>query len=154
MVMAALLLFKAIKAACAAEDQWRVQKTGMPHGWDVAFYLFGLFKAVLFFFTVIVLIRTGWSFLKPFLREREREKRILMTIIPLQVIGNITRLIINEAGFVMDDWLTWTQWIELVLDCVDVVCFASVFVLNLYVYIVDEEEEAAAEVLRNTNLED
>jgi hypothetical protein len=66
-VMGALLLFKALKTACAAEDAWFVERTGTPHGWDVAFYVFGFFKGVLLF-TVIVLIGTGWSFLKPYLQ--------------------------------------------------------------------------------------
>jgi hypothetical protein len=66
-VMGALLLFKALKMACAAEDAWFVQRTGTPHGWDVAFYIFGFFKGILLF-TVIVLIGTGWSFLKPYLQ--------------------------------------------------------------------------------------
>jgi hypothetical protein len=68
-VMGALLLFKALKLACAAEDQWYVERTGTPHGWDVAFYVFGFFKGILLF-TVIVLIGTGWSFLKPYLQVR------------------------------------------------------------------------------------
>ncbi|ONK70870.1 uncharacterized protein A4U43_C04F2370 [Asparagus officinalis] len=67
MVMAALLLFKGLKMVCAAEDLWHVQSTGMPHGWDVAFYVFEFFKGVLFF-TVIALIETGWSLLKPYLQ--------------------------------------------------------------------------------------
>jgi len=66
-VMGALLLFKALKTACAAEDAWFVERTGTPHGWDVAFYVFGFFKGILLF-TVIVLIGTGWSFLKPYLQ--------------------------------------------------------------------------------------
>jgi hypothetical protein len=69
-VMGALLLFKALKLACAAEDQWYVERTGTPHGWDVAFYVFGFFKGILLF-TVIVLIGTGWSFLKPYLQVHE-----------------------------------------------------------------------------------
>jgi len=70
-VMGALLLFKALKLACAAEDQWYVERTGTPHGWDVAFYVFGFFKGILLF-TVIVLIGTGWSFLKPYLQVHAR----------------------------------------------------------------------------------
>ena len=66
-VMGALLLFKALKLACAAEDSWYVERTGTAHGWDVAFYIFGFFKGILLF-TVIVLIGTGWSFLKPYLQ--------------------------------------------------------------------------------------
>ena len=34
---------------------------------------------------VIVLVGTGWSYMTPFLRDRE--KRILMVVIPLQVKG-------------------------------------------------------------------
>jgi hypothetical protein len=70
-VMGALLLFKALKLACAAEDSWYVERTGTAHGWDVAFYVFGFFKGILLF-TVIVLIGTGWSFLKPYLQVRAR----------------------------------------------------------------------------------
>ena len=33
---------------------------------------------------MIVLVGTGWSYMTPFLRDRE--KRILMVVIPLQVI--------------------------------------------------------------------
>ncbi|KAG0459042.1 hypothetical protein HPP92_022170, partial [Vanilla planifolia] len=67
LVMGALLLFKGLKMLCAAEDMWYVKRTGTPHGWDVAFYVFGFFKGILLF-TVIVLIGTGWSFLKPYLQ--------------------------------------------------------------------------------------
>ena len=66
-VMGALLLFKALKTACAAEDAWFVERTGTPHGWDVTFYVFGFFKGVLLL-TVILLIGTGWSFIKPYLQ--------------------------------------------------------------------------------------
>lgn len=82
LIMGALLLFKALKMICASEDKLYVRKTGTPHGWDVAFYVFGFLKGIILF-TVIVLIGTGWSFLKPYLQERE--KKVLMFVIPLQV---------------------------------------------------------------------
>ncbi|KAL6903532.1 hypothetical protein ACP4OV_004345 [Aristida adscensionis] len=119
-VMAALLLFKALKMACAAEDSWYVERTGTPHGWDVAFYVFGFFKGVLLF-TVIVLIGTGWSFLKPYLQERE--KNVLMIVIPLQVIENIVSAVIGETGPAGRDWLAWNQMFLLV----DVICCCAVF---------------------------
>ncbi len=37
---------------------------------------------------VVVLVGTGWSYMTPFLRDRE--KRILMVVIPLQVTSLIT----------------------------------------------------------------
>ncbi|GJN27084.1 hypothetical protein PR202_gb15072 [Eleusine coracana subsp. coracana] len=119
-VMTALLLFKALKLACAAEDAWYVERTGTPHGWDVAFYVFGFLKGVLLF-TVIVLIGTGWSFLKPFLQDRE--KNVLMVIIPLQVVENIASAVIGETGPAGRDWLAWNQ----VFLLVDVVCCCAVF---------------------------
>ncbi|CAN6238663.1 unnamed protein product [Urochloa humidicola] len=119
-VMGALLLFKALKMACAAEDAWFVERTGTPHGWDVAFYVFGFFKGVLLF-TVIVLIGTGWSFLKPYLQERE--KSVLMVVIPLQVIENLVLVVIGETGPTGRDWVAWNQ----VFLLVDVMCCCAVF---------------------------
>uniref|UniRef100_A0A0D9W6Z0 Uncharacterized protein n=1 Tax=Leersia perrieri TaxID=77586 RepID=A0A0D9W6Z0_9ORYZ len=119
-VMGALLLFKALKLACAAEDSWYVSRTGTPHGWDVAFYVFGFLKGVLLF-TVIVLIGTGWSFLKPYLQERE--KKVLMIIIPLQVVENIASAVIGETGPAGRDWLAWNQ----IFLLVDVICCCAVF---------------------------
>jgi len=118
-VMGALLLFKALKSACAAEDTWFIERTGTSHGWDVAFYVFGFFKGVLLF-TVIVLIGTGWSFLKPYLADRE--KKVLMVVIPLQVVANIAQVVIDESGPYARDWVTWKQ----IFLLVDVVCCCAV----------------------------
>ncbi|KAF0931594.1 hypothetical protein E2562_005559 [Oryza meyeriana var. granulata] len=119
-VMGALLLFKALKMACAAEDSWYVERTGTPHGWDVAFYVFGFFKGVLLF-TVIILIGTGWSFLKPYLQERE--KNVLMIVIPLQVIENLLLVVIGETGPTGQGWIVLNQ----VFLLVDVICCCAVF---------------------------
>ncbi|KAF5175487.1 hypothetical protein FRX31_034921 [Thalictrum thalictroides] len=120
LIMAALLLFKALKIICAAEDKLFVRTTGTPHGWDIAFYIFGFFKGVVLF-TVIILIGTGWSFLKPYLQERE--KNVLLTVIPLQVLENIASAVIGETGPATKDWLTWNQ----IFLLIDVVCCCAVF---------------------------
>ncbi|KAJ8499936.1 hypothetical protein OPV22_010488 [Ensete ventricosum] len=105
-LMSGLLLTKALYLVFAAEDQHYIRQTGTPHGWDVPFYLFQFLKGVLLF-TVIVLIGTGWSFLKPFLQERE--KKVLMIVIPLQIIANIASVVIGETGPFIRDWVTWNQ---------------------------------------------
>ncbi|MQM21514.1 hypothetical protein Taro_054555 [Colocasia esculenta] len=120
MIMGALLLFKALKLVCAAEDMSFVRQTGTPHGWDIVFYIFGFLKGVTLF-TVIVLIGTGWSFLKPYLQERE--KKVLMVVIPLQVVENIASIIIGESGPAERDWLTWNQ----IFLLVDIICCCAVF---------------------------
>ncbi|CAN1176421.1 Protein CANDIDATE G-PROTEIN COUPLED RECEPTOR 7 [Linum perenne] len=107
-VMAALLLVKAMKLVCAAEDKIHVARSGTPHGWDVAFYVFGFIKGTMMF-TVIVLIGTGWSFLKPYLQERE--KSVLMVVVPLQ------------TGPATKDWVAWNE----IFLLMDVLCCFAVF---------------------------
>ncbi|XP_068664005.1 protein CANDIDATE G-PROTEIN COUPLED RECEPTOR 7-like [Aristolochia californica] len=119
-IMGALLVFKAAKMICASEDTFYVKRTGTPHGWDVAFYVFGFFKGITMF-TVIILIGTGWSFIKPYLQDRE--KNLLMLVIPLQVIENIASVVIGETGPSKKDWLTWNQLFLLI----DVICCCAVF---------------------------
>ena len=62
--------------------------TGSPEGWNVAYYVFTFLRGVMFF-VVIVLIGTGWSYLRPFIGENE--KKILVIVIPLQVMSHFTR---------------------------------------------------------------
>ncbi|KAG8085846.1 hypothetical protein GUJ93_ZPchr0010g8100 [Zizania palustris] len=100
-------------------DRHYIRVTGTPHGWDVAFYLFQLVKGVVLF-AVIVLVGTGWSFLKPVLQDRE--KKVLMVVIPLQVMANIAAAVIGETGPFMQGWVTWNQ----ILLFVDVACCCAV----------------------------
>ncbi|KAI5648840.1 hypothetical protein M9H77_34845 [Catharanthus roseus] len=121
LIMAALLLFMSLKMICASEDKMYIRNTGTPHGWDIAFYIFGFLKGVTLF-TVIILIGTGWSFLKPYLQERE--KNILAFIIPLQVIENLAAVLISETGPVEKDWFTWNEMFLVI----DVVCCITIFI--------------------------
>ncbi|KAJ4970416.1 hypothetical protein NE237_003515 [Protea cynaroides] len=119
LLMAALLLMKALNLISAAEDKHYVKVTGTPHGWDVLFYIFQFLRVVLLF-TVIVLIGTGWSFLKPFLQEKE--KKVLMIVIPLQVLANLASVVIGETGPFIKDWVTWNQ----VFLLIDIVCCCAI----------------------------
>lgn len=119
MLMGLLVVMKALNLLCAAEDKHYVKVTGTPHGWDVLFYIFQFIRVVLLF-TVIVLIGTGWSFLKPFLQEKE--KKVLMIVIPLQVLANVASIVIGETGPFIKDWVTWNQ----VFLLVDIVCCCAI----------------------------
>uniref|UniRef100_A0A5K1FC86 GOST seven transmembrane domain-containing protein n=1 Tax=Nymphaea colorata TaxID=210225 RepID=A0A5K1FC86_9MAGN len=70
--------------------------------------------------TLIVLIGTYWSFLKPYLQDRE--KKVLMIVIPLQVVANIAHIVLDETGPFTQDWITW----KLVFLLVDVICCCAV----------------------------
>ncbi|KAL3536345.1 hypothetical protein ACH5RR_004806 [Cinchona calisaya] len=119
LLMSLLVVMKALNLLFAAEDKHYVKTTGTPHGWDVLFYIFQFIRVVLLF-TVIVLIGTGWSFLKPFLQERE--KKVLMIVIPLQVLANLAYIVIGETGPFIKDWVTWNQ----VFLLVDIICCCAI----------------------------
>ena len=73
-------------------------------------------------FTTILLIGSGWSFVKPFLTGRE--KKIIFFVLSLQVLDNIALLILaretkGETKF--EDW-------NAILHLVDIICCCAVFV--------------------------
>lgn len=117
--MLAVLILKGLNLLCEAEDKSYIKRTGSAHGWDVLFYIFSFLKGITLF-TLIVLIGTGWSFLKPYLQDKE--KKVLMIVIPLQVVANIAQVVIDETGPYGRDWVTWKQ----VFLLVDVVCCCAV----------------------------
>jgi hypothetical protein len=117
--MSGLLVARMLYCISAAEDQHYIRTAGTPHGWDVMFYLFQLVKGVILF-AVIALIGTGWSFLKPFLQDKE--KKVLMVVIPLQVAANIAAAVVGETGPFLQGWVTWNQ----IFLFVDVACCCAV----------------------------
>nr|XP_043628189.1 protein CANDIDATE G-PROTEIN COUPLED RECEPTOR 7 [Erigeron canadensis] len=117
--MMVVVILKAVNLVCEGEDKSYIKRTGSAHGWDVLFYIFSFLKGITLF-TLIVLIGTGWSFLKPYLQDKE--KKVLMIVIPLQVVANIAQVVIDESGPYGQDWVTWKQ----VFLLVDVVCCCAV----------------------------
>ncbi|GAV88895.1 Lung_7-TM_R domain-containing protein [Cephalotus follicularis] len=117
--MLAVVVMKALNLICESEDKSYIKRTGSAHGWDVLFYIFSFLKGIMLF-TLIVLIGTGWSFLKPYLQDKE--KKVLMIVIPLQIVANIAQVVIDETGPYGQDLITWKQ----VFLLVDVVCCCAV----------------------------
>ncbi|GJZ73740.1 GPR107-like protein [Tanacetum coccineum] len=117
--MLVVVVLKALNLLCETEDKSYIKRTGTPHGWDVLFYIFSFLKGVTLF-SLIVLIGTGWSFLKPYLQDKE--KKVLMIVIPLQVIANVAQVVIDETGPFGEDSYTWRQ----VFLLVDIICCCAV----------------------------
>ncbi|KAE8694305.1 hypothetical protein F3Y22_tig00110785pilonHSYRG00198 [Hibiscus syriacus] len=117
--MLAVVVLKAFNLIFEAEDKSYIKRTGSAHGWDVLFYIFSFLKGIMLF-TLIVLIGTGWSFLKPFLQDKE--KKVLMIVIPLQVVANIAQVVVDETSPFGEDRVTWKQ----VFLLVDVICCCAV----------------------------
>eukprot|EP00850_Spirogloea_muscicola_P010609 SM000063S19999 [mRNA] locus=s63:279058:285573:+ [translate_table: standard] len=118
-LMAVLILVKALTVLSLAGEYSRVKATGVPHGWNIAYYIFSFFRGVMLF-TVIVLIGTGWSFLKPFLQDRE--KKIIMIVIPLQVFANLAYVIFDEEGMSSVEWTSWSN----IFHILDIICCCAI----------------------------
>jgi hypothetical protein len=54
---------------------------------------------------------------------QERDKSVLMIVIPLQVIENLVLVVIGETGPTGRDWIVWNQ----VFLLVDVICCCTIF---------------------------
>ncbi|KAG0353451.1 hypothetical protein BG005_007269 [Podila minutissima] len=86
-------------------------------GWTVMFYIFAFLKGSLSIL-IITLIASGWMFIKPFLNQKD--KKIILIIIPLQILSNIAQTIQNETAIGSINWAFWSQVFPLVdlISCV------------------------------------
>jgi hypothetical protein len=84
-LMGALCVVRAIAVGFEAMRFETIKQTGDGYAWATLYYVLTSVKGVMLF-SVILLIGTGWSFLRPFLHDRD--KRILLAVLPLQVPAN------------------------------------------------------------------
>jgi len=119
LLMGLLVVFKCLTVLCQSGMYRLIRLKGDPEGWNIAFYVFYSIRGLLLF-TVVVLIGTGWSFLKPFLNDRE--KQVLMIVIPLQVFANIAVVILDENGPALNGWLEWRDLFHLL----DIICCCAI----------------------------
>jgi NADH:ubiquinone oxidoreductase subunit 3 (subunit A) len=68
------------------------------------------------------LIGSGWSFVKPFLSDRE--KKMIMAILVLQVVNNIAIVVLTQETEGERSFDTWTA----VLHLVDILCCCAVLI--------------------------
>ena len=85
---------------------------------------------------MIVLLGTGWSFLKPFLSDRD--KKLLLVLLPMQIIVNVAIAFIEETS---EGNVSWSNWAT-ILKFVDVAC--CVMVLLPVVWSIKDLGDSAA----------
>ncbi|KAK6628893.1 hypothetical protein RUM43_002710 [Polyplax serrata] len=73
-------------------------------------------------FTVILLIGTGWTFIRRGDVLSEKHKKIFMIVLPLQVLANIAKIIIDESEEGDAEQQTW--WDIFIL--VDILCCGAI----------------------------
>jgi hypothetical protein len=114
-LMIVLVAFKSLTVLSQAFMYHSISIYGDAEGWNIAFYIFTACRSFLFFL-VVILLATGWSYMKPFIAPRE--KKLLMVFIPLQMLANIAIIYVDEFTPAAESWFTWYD----ILHLVDIVC--------------------------------
>ncbi|XP_011498001.1 PREDICTED: protein GPR107 [Ceratosolen solmsi marchali] len=87
--------------------------------WAILYYITHLLKGAVLFIT-IVLVGTGWTFIKHILADKD--KKLFMIVIPLQVLANVAEIIIEESE---EGDVEHKRWRD-VFILVDLVCCGAI----------------------------
>ncbi|XP_075229830.1 protein GPR107 isoform X2 [Lycorma delicatula] len=119
-LMAVLVYLKSLSLLFHAINYHFIQTKG-EHvaAWAILYYITHLLKGSVLFIT-IVLIGTGWTFIKHLLSEKD--KKIFMIVIPLQVLANVANIIIDESEEGDIEHRTWLD----VFMLVDLLCCGAI----------------------------
>ncbi|XP_026885087.2 protein GPR108 isoform X2 [Electrophorus electricus] len=119
-LMAALAYTKALSLVFHSINYHFINTEGHPiEGWAVMYYITHLLKGALLFIT-LALIGTGFAFVKYILSDKE--KKIFMIVIPLQVLANVAYIIIEETEEGASEYTLWRE----VLFLVDLLCCGAI----------------------------
>lgn len=118
-MMTALVVFKILALFCQSFMYATMARTGHAQGWNIAYYVFQSTRAV-FLFTVVLMIGTGFAFLKAFLTDTD--KKLFIIVLPLQVLANIALIVTEET---MPGSSHWDVWLY-IFRAVDIICCAAV----------------------------
>jgi len=120
-LMSLLVVLKLLSLLFHSIEYHYIQTTGSGAGWRVVYYIFAGLKGIMLFI-LIALIGTGWTFIKPFLSDKD--KKIFLIVIPLQILDNIAMIIIEETAPGSQKWFTWRDIFRLV----DIICCGAILV--------------------------
>ncbi|KAH7851238.1 hypothetical protein Vadar_008951 [Vaccinium darrowii] len=112
-LMTILVIFKSLNLFFEAEEKHYIKVTGTPHGWDLWMYLFYSLKALLLI-TIIMLIGSGWTIMKPVLQAKE--KKVLAVGIAIQLVGTIAHIFSDEFGPSNSQYL-YSTIVFFLVDC-------------------------------------
>eukprot|EP00455_Lapot_gusevi_P028977 TRINITY_DN3102_c0_g1_i2.p1 TRINITY_DN3102_c0_g1~~TRINITY_DN3102_c0_g1_i2.p1 ORF type:complete len:465 (+),score=166.23 TRINITY_DN3102_c0_g1_i2:203-1396(+) len=118
-LMTAVLVCKILNLLFEAFKYHSIKATGTTHGWNIPFHIFSFLKGMLLF-TVVILIGTGWSYMKPFLTDRD--KKIIWGVLVLQVLVNIAMVVLDEEAPGAYGWITWRD----ILHLLDMICCCAI----------------------------
>lgn len=119
-LMAALAFTKSTSLVFHSINYHFINTNGQPiEAWAVMYYITHLLKGALLFIT-LALIGTGWAFVKYILSDKE--KKIFMIVIPLQVLANVAYIIIESTEEGSSEYYLWKE----ILFLVDLICCGAI----------------------------
>eukprot|EP00090_Calanus_glacialis_P003347 TRINITY_DN12482_c0_g1_i1.p1 TRINITY_DN12482_c0_g1~~TRINITY_DN12482_c0_g1_i1.p1 ORF type:complete len:615 (-),score=209.75 TRINITY_DN12482_c0_g1_i1:238-2082(-) len=119
-IMAALVFLKSLSLFFHGVNYNKIATNGIHmESWAILYYITHLLKGGLLFFT-IVLIGSGWAFVKHVLSSNE--KKVFMVVLPLQVISNVAYIILEESE---QGEATHNFWKE-VFVLIDLICCGAI----------------------------
>jgi len=144
LLMASVLGFKVFSLLFDALKYDVLDTSGHNNGWAIAYYVFNSVRALLMF-AVLVLAGTGWSSLKPFLTNRDKQFVLVVLLVQLAVNGAWIVVQVTEPGYV--SWLAWQS----IFNILDLAC-CLLITLPIYWSIQHLEREAETDGKLATNL--
>jgi hypothetical protein len=120
-LMSVLIFLKFLSVFSESIRYHYIRAYGSSDIWSVIYYAVTFVKGT-FLFTVILLIGSGWSILRPFLQPRERN--VILSVLFLQVINNISLLVLSQEISGEESYDGWTALLHLV----DIVCCCLVLI--------------------------
>lgn len=120
-LMSALIVLKTLTVLFESVRYHYIRLTGHAEFWTVVYYGLSFLKGT-FLFTVILLIGSGWSYLKPCLTDRE--KKVIFVVLFLQVVDNIAMVVLSQETEGESDYAGWS----VLLHVVDIVCCVVILV--------------------------
>ncbi|XP_060520613.1 protein GPR107 [Cylas formicarius] len=125
-MMSVLVFLKAVSLAFHGLNYHYIERLGFHvTPFAILFYVAHLLKGALLF-VVLVLIGTGWMFIKHVLTSRD--KKLFMIVIPLQVLANVAEIILEESEEGAREYLAWRNVVILVdLLCCGCILFPVVW---------------------------
>lgn len=118
-IMGLLLWVKTLTVWVEAFRFHRIKVTGHAEVWSALYYTLYFFRGV-FLFTVILLIGTGWSFVKGVMQRRE--KQFIFLVLFLQMLNQLALIVLSQETEGERQFGNWNA----VLHLVDIICCCAV----------------------------
>ncbi|KAL8598165.1 hypothetical protein ACOMHN_043236 [Nucella lapillus] len=119
-LMMVVVFVKSLACLFHGVNMYFIQINGIHEdAWAVMWYIVYLTRGALMFVTVL-LIGAGWAFIKHVLTDRE--KKLFLIIIPLQVLDRVAEVIVEESEEGNQSYMTWKE----IFILVDLLCCGAI----------------------------